>query len=96
MVDDLGGTQEHASPLLGGQQFNRPGRIAIGHEYDSPHASAYGTNHPVDIKLGRARRWANLAATARGKSPSSSETLHAAASIRAEPVHPQQLYGGTQ
>jgi len=54
MVDDLGGTQEHASPLLGGQQFNRPGRIAIGHEYDSPHASAYGTDHPVDIKLGRA------------------------------------------
>lgn len=81
--------------MLGGQQFNRPGRygIGIGHEYDSPHASAYGTDHPVDKKLGRARRWANLAATAKGQSPSSSEALHAAASIRAEP---QQLYGGPQ
>jgi len=55
-------------------------RVPMGHEFAEPHGSAYGTNHPVDIALGRARRLRNFHASASGKI-STSDALHQASEV---------------
>lgn len=52
----------------------------FGHQWDEPHGSAYGTQHPIDRQLGRVRRLQSYAASAKG-GHSTSDSLHEASAI---------------
>ena len=75
------------NPTMASQEFHIPGHSmsgsqGVGHEWQGPHASAFGTEHPVDKALGRVRRASYYKNLAKGSGPSSSESLqHAAATF---------------
>jgi hypothetical protein len=60
-------------PVLQGKQFV---------QY-SPTSSAFGTPHPADVDLGKARFMGGLASSATGSKPSTGDMLHNARSLMA-------------
>lgn len=70
------------SPLKGGQQWGRRTyNQSRGHEFDEPGGSAYGTQHPIDKALGRARRFKTYAADAKGARSTASDVLHQTSAV---------------